>query len=247
MDIHRFGLSEDTDWYYVSILLIGNNPNNAHGINYGVEIDPDADGFGEYIVWAQPPFINQWDTTNVQVFEDSNNDSAGGSAASSDAGNNGDGYESLIFDGGSARNADPDLAWVRWLPGEKAIVQFAFKKSWAGSTFMLGVVADAGLRDVTRYDYNDSMTIEEAGSPVRDQANFPLGALYAVDNTCWEPIGIPGAVSAPKSCQPIQQAVSAPSNEGEGSGSALSCTNPSYYCAFGWNPEICDCNSPPEE
>lgn len=245
MDIHRFGISEDEDWYYVSILLIGDNPNGAQEIHYGVEIDPNADGFGEYILWAHPPYSNQWGTTNVRMFEDTNQDSG---VVSADAGFSGDGYDTLIFDGASAQNTDHDLAWVRWIDGEHAVVQFAFKKSWIGSVFMLGVVADAGLRDVTRYDYNNYMTIAEAGSPVRNHANFPLGSLYAVDNTCWVPFGLQSVRLSPKSCQPIILE-EAPAPSAEETGVEPSCTPPAdpYYCVFGWNPAICDCDGPPDE
>ena len=48
LDIHKFGLSEDADWYYISIQLIGSNPNNSTGINYEIEIDQNALGYRCY-------------------------------------------------------------------------------------------------------------------------------------------------------------------------------------------------------
>ncbi|HET8580083.1 MAG TPA: hypothetical protein VFL31_03715 [Nitrospiraceae bacterium] len=202
LDIVSFNLSEDVDWYYVSIELKGFDPNNSIGINYGVEIDVNGDGYGDSIVWAHPPYGNRWDTTTVQVFVDSDHDSAGRSSEQSDAVFDGNGYDRIIFDGESSENADPDLAWVRSDAGENATVQFALKKSWIGSSFQIGVISDAGLKDVSKFDYNDRFTEADAGSPVRTNSNYPLGALYAVDNTCWQSygFGIQTPASEPKFC-----------------------------------------------
>lgn len=202
MDIETFSLSIDGDWYYVSLKLIGSDPNNPLGIHYGVEIDMDADGFGDYIIWGIPPYTAAWDTSGVRVFADKNHDTGGLSGERSDAPLEGDGYETLIFDGstGAGQFNDPDLAWARFKTGGSSTVQFAFKKSLLGSSFMCGVVSDAGLKDVTLYDYNDRFTEEEAGSPEKSEKDYPLKALYAVDNTCWEVYGFKATGYEPKLC-----------------------------------------------
>src|SRR6266511_3218348 len=200
LDIVTFNVSEDADWYYISIGLNGKDPNNSLGINYGAEIDLDADGFGDYILWAHPPYTTQWDTKSMQVFTDSDHDSAGLSSRRSDAGHDANGYETLVFDGSDLQTADPDLAWVRMIGGQGATVQFAFKKSLTGTVFMLGVVADAGLKDISKFDYNDYFKEAEAGSSVRNNPYFPVGSLYAVDNTFWEAYGIQTPGSEPKFC-----------------------------------------------
>jgi len=254
LDIHKFGLSEDEDWYYISIQLIGDNPNREPAINYGAEIDLNADGFGDYMIWAHPPYQDQWDTSNVQVFQDSNLDAGGMSSTQSDAVFDGDGYDTLVFDGSTQENADPDFAWVRWMSQEAAIVQFAFKKSWSGPAFMVGVVSDAGLKDISKYDYNDYITNVDAGSPVRDNKNYPLGSLYALDNTCWEPYGIRSTGFEPKACQPIiVPVVKTPSGEdSEGEAAVVQpagCTpdSPTFCEGDGtqWYPYICDCGQTP--
>lgn len=61
-------------------------------------------------------------------------------------------------------------------------IQFAFKRSWSGVVFMLGVLADAGLQDQTKLDYVDRFPLPQAGSPLRENQNYPLKELYAVDN-----------------------------------------------------------------
>jgi hypothetical protein len=199
LDIASFTVSSDADWWYVSTGLIGNDPNNKLGIDYGVELDIDHDGFGNYLIWAHPPYTSTWDTAAVQIFEDNNHDTGGRSAEKSDAPITTDGYETMIFNGGVG-DADADMAWVRINAGNQATVQFAFKKSWSGTVFMLGVIADAGLKDPKKLDYVDRFTIAEAGSPVRDNKNYPLKALFAVDNVCRAPFGFKPTGYEPQLC-----------------------------------------------
>ncbi len=200
LDIISFNTGADADWYYVSIELNGDDPNNSLGINYGVEIDVNADGFGDYLIWAHPPYKAQWDLSTIQVFKDSNKDSAGLSGKQSDAVFDGNGYDKLFFDGSRTENSDPDLAWVRMQEEQHATIQFAFKKAWLGFAFMVGAVSDAGPKEVTEFDYADHFKEADAGSPIRGSQYFPLKSLYAVDNTCWEAYGIQLPVVQPKFC-----------------------------------------------
>ncbi|MBK9208016.1 MAG: hypothetical protein IPL71_06830 [Anaerolineales bacterium] len=220
LDIVTYSVIQDDVWFYVSVKLIGNDPNNSLGINYGVELDTDHDGFGDYIIWAQPAYTSTWDTANVKIFADKNHNTAGLSSDKSDAPLNADGYETQIFNGGIG-DADPDMAWVRSNAGTDVTIQFAFKKSWSGTVFMLGVIADAGLKDVTRLDYVDRFTEVEAGSPVKDKKNYPLKALFAVDNTCQEAFGFKPQGYESKLCPRI---VPTP-----GPGNPKTCVEPGQY------------------
>jgi len=204
LDIVSFNLAYDEKFFYVSIELVGTDPNNDIGINYGVELDTNADGFGDMIIIAYPPYNVNWSTDNVQIAQDTNRDTGGLSAEKAEAPLPGDGYDEVIFDGGRGANDDPDLAWVRVNAGNKATVQFAFKKSWIGTKFMYGVIADGGMKSIADLDYVDRFTEEEAGSPVRDQLNYPLKALYAVDNVCREVFGFTGTKQEPQRCTPIR-------------------------------------------
>jgi len=201
LDIASYNLSMDKKFYFISIELVGTNPNNDLGIQYGVELDLDADGFGDYIVIAYPPYSAVWSTENVQVVRDSDHDTGGLSGARSDAPLPGDGYEQVIFDGGRGPDDDPDLAWVRINAGAKATVQFAFKVGLVeDGRFMFGVISDGGLREIGDLDYVDRFTIEEAGSSVRDNKNYPLKALFGVDNTCRTAQGFEGNWQEPQRC-----------------------------------------------
>ena len=202
LDIISFNLAYDEKFYYVSIELVGTDPNNDLGINYGVELDVNADGFGDMIIIAHPPYNVDWTTDNLQIVQDTNHDTGGISAEKAEAPMPGDGYDKVIFDGGRGENDDPDLAWVRINAGKKATVQFAFKKSFAGTKFMYGVIADGGLKSVADLDYVDRFTKEEAGSPVRDQLNYPLKALFGMDNVCRDVFGFTGTKQEPQRCTP---------------------------------------------
>ena len=229
LDINLYKVSADNDWWYVEIELMGTNPNNEIGVNYGVELDLDHDGFGDFLVLARPKYSSEWDTRPVQVFEDTNHNTGGLSAEKSDAPLDADGYETAIFNGGFG-DADPDLAWVRLTSDG---VEFAFKKSWAGSIFMLGVLADAGLKDPAMLDYVDRIEEAQAGSPVRDKKYYPLGDLYLVDNVCREAFGFNPDGYEPQLCphEPPPQPRKTPSG----------CEPQTCFEWYYWDGASCSC------
>lgn len=205
LDIASFTVSSDSTWWYLALRLVGKNPNDKSGIDYGVELDLDHDGFGDYLIWGHGPYPATWDTAPVQIFRDQNHDTGGLSGERSDAPMTKptDGYESLIFHGGSG-DPDPDVAWIRTGAGNTGEVDFAFKRSWSGSVFMLGVLADAGLRDPGKLDYVDRFTLAQAGSPLRDNTNYPLKALFAVDNVCRAAFGFKPTGDEPQLCPSLE-------------------------------------------
>jgi hypothetical protein len=236
LDIATYSFGLDEDWVYVSIELVGFDPNDPLGINYAVELDVDHDGFGDYIVTASPPYTPKWDTVGVKVFRDTNHDTGGLSAEKSDAPLPGDGYDRLIFDNGTGD--DHDLAWVRINAGRRATVQFAFKRSLAGKGFMLGVVADGGFKDVGKMDYVDRMTRAEAGSPVRDNKDYPLKGLFNLDNACRETFGFAPTGYEPQLC-PRDEATPAPGP------TPVTCPAPPYCVGnwYIWDPVNCICQA----
>ncbi len=234
MDIATYNVKIAEDWIYVSIELIGKEPNNELGIHYGVELDVNGDGFGDYLIWSNPPYTPEWSTQGVQVFADRNRDSGGLSAELSDAPLEGDGYETMVFDSGLGD--DPDLAWIRVYAGRQATVQFAFKKTLAGSSFLLGVLADAGLNEVGRMYYNDRFTEVEAGSPEKIEKQYPLKALYAFDNACREAFNFKVTGYEPMLC-PREAPTARPRAT-----QAQFCPPPLTYVCPNWDPVNCVCN-----
>jgi hypothetical protein len=65
---------------------------------------------------------------------------------------------------------------------------------------MLGVLADAGLKDPTQLDYVDRFKAEDAGSPVRDNKYYPIKDLFLVDNVCRAPFGFKSNGYEPQLC-----------------------------------------------
>ena len=237
LDIVTYTVAGDPDWWYVSIELIGTDPNNSLNINYGVELDTNYDGFGDYLIWAHPPYSPTWDTLPVQIYQDTNHDTSGLSAEKSDAPLSTNGYDKLVFNGGVG-NADPDMAWIRINAGKKATVEFAFRKSWSGTVFLLGVLADAGLKDPGKLDYVDRFTEEEAGSPVKDKEYYPLKALFAIDNVCREAFGFKPTGYEPQLCPREEPKPPKPHNP-----PPQACQPPSYCTGSGyiWHQDTCTC------
>ena len=119
LDIQTFSLSQDATWYYVTLQMNGGDMNDPIGIDYGVEIDTNHDGIGDYLVWANPPYKTPWTTDTVRVYSDPNNDVGGASPEKSDANATtaapypGDGYETIVFDKGQGQ--------IRTWPGSESI------------------------------------------------------------------------------------------------------------------------------
>ncbi len=242
LDIQTFSLSKDDTWYFVTETLNGGDMNDPLGIGYGVELDTNHDGSGDYLIWVNPPYLNAWTTDNVQVYSDPNHDVGGASPERSDANATtsapypGDGYETIIFNQG--QGDDPDLAWVRLDPNNQSTLQFAFKQSLAGSSFMWGVWADAGLKDPSKFNYNDRFTLIQAGSPIKGNEDYPIKAIYQVDNTCWPANGFKTSGEEPHLCQLFQP----PSTKAPKATQATCSNVPPPSCTAIWlGPPLCQC------
>ncbi|MFY9366547.1 MAG: SdrD B-like domain-containing protein [Brevefilum fermentans] len=185
IDINKTEISEDNNFYYVTIY-----PNNTHPVGgfqaaYAIEIDEDWDGRGDLLVIADRPSSNQWDITGLSVWRDANKNVGGQTILRPDTGYSGDSYEQELFSINVLN--DPDVAWARVSEGSPASVTIAFKKSLlTRSTFVWGVWAADSLLDPALFDHHDHFTKEEAGSPNKSHTTYPLKALNLIDNTCRE-------------------------------------------------------------
>jgi hypothetical protein len=205
IDIVRGEMRTENPWFYITIFLSDIRPEGVGHTRYGVEIDTDRDGRGDYLIWGISPPDSDWTTDGVEVWKDTNNDVGGPmpmvSNATADAGwLEGDGYDQKLFDGG--QGADPDMAWIRQLEGGKKI-QLAFKQTvLEGMTsFLWSVLADGGVQDEAWFDYNDRFTQAEAGSPLPVQtALYPVKEVYALDSTCRDAYGFTPTGTEPGLC-----------------------------------------------
>lgn len=182
LDIVQASLGRRDGWVYVTIELAGQREGGLQGA-YGVELDLNVDGRGDWLVLAGQPGA-EWSTERVRVWRDLNMDVGDNTPVQSDPPQGGDGYETLVFDSGWGEDAD--LAWARLDANNRNSAQIAFKEAMIqGDTgFLWGAWADQGLVNPAWFDYVDHFSYDEAGSPLVEAPQYPLKAVFEVDNTC---------------------------------------------------------------
>ena len=189
LDIWKAEVTSDSQFFYFSIYLVGADPesNSLRGI-YGVELDLNLDGRGEYLVLCEQHTTGDWTIEGVRVLRDSNKDVGGRLATYPEAANPGDGYEDEIFS--MANPIDPDGAWCR-VSTDAPRVEIALHRPLIGSPrlFGWGVWADGAVQDSSLFDYNDHFSILQAGSPITGNRYYPLKSIHLVDSTCREAYG----------------------------------------------------------
>jgi hypothetical protein len=219
LDITQARLFRDSQWVFVSLNLVGQNPSGGLLGNYGVELDLNVDGRGEVLVMAARPGAS-WSTDGVRAWQDDNHDVGAAQPIQTDGPVNGDGYETLVFDQGNG--TDPDLAWARISPTDPTIVQIAFKQALINDddSFTWGAWSmNDGMLNPAWFDYNDHFTATDAGSPLIESTQYyPLKALAEVDNTCRWVVGFTPTGSEPGICPVPVPPTTVPNNPGPGSG-----------------------------
>jgi len=233
LDIVDFqGFMDDT-WGYAAITVAGADPNGGLPAQYGLELDLDRDGRGDWLIRASNPTRTQWSTQGVQAWNDADADIGGVEIMTADGTLYiGNGYEALVFDQGNGTLTDG--AWVRVEPNNPDTVEIAFKLSMVGSPSSYAMGAWAGTNvDPAMFDHNDAMTHAQAGSPLPDYAMYPLKALAEIDNTCRLAIGFAPTVKEPGLCATAEKEA----QEAEGGDSGC----PGEVCYLVGDQEICRC------
>jgi len=202
LDLKNAALSRDDTWIYVTITLGGPDPKGGLLGVYGVELDVNMDGRGDYLVMASAPG-SAWSTDGVRVWQDANHNVGSGHPIQADTPpQTGDGYETVLFDQG--RGTDADLAWARISPQNPDNVQVAFKRTLfqdPGKYLWGAWAVDPAMFHQDWFDYDDHFSQTEAGSPLTELTQYyPLKALYAIDNTCRWAVGFTPTGSEPGIC-----------------------------------------------
>jgi hypothetical protein len=191
IDIIEVEFSRSGDWVFVNLIMSGQNPAGGMKGVYGIEVDSNMNGRGDFIIYAVAPTSTTWSSVGVKAFEDTEQNVGGNAILISDP-YPGNGYETMLFDEGYIN--DPDAAWARLSPSNASAVQLAFKYALIRNNdkYMFG--AFAGLPETLNpawFDYNDHFTHADAGSPLSElTAYYPLKAFYGWDNTCRWVVGI---------------------------------------------------------
>lgn len=256
VDLVKVEISQDATFYYFFLHLSGVHPDiNMLSAHYGVEIDLNRDGRGNILLWAKGDGNQEWNIDQVFVYRDSNEDVGGRRPLQADApGYTGDSYDQLLFS--PDHLDDPDAAWKRVDPTDPTIMQLAIKKSLLGNatSFMWNGWADDGVSDPEKFDYNDFFTLAEAGSPISGANDYPLKALYLVDNTCRLAFGFEPTGNEPGVCfvaqptpEPTPRPTARPTNTTEPP--PCNCSDfPNYtfindeacclYCGYNWTGNV---------
>jgi hypothetical protein len=201
LDIFYAGLDVTNDWLYVAIQIEEAPPEGARA-TYGIELDLDLDGRGDWLIMGLFPPSSEWTTDGVRVFHDANDDVGSETPMNSDEPDPVlDGYEDLVFDQG--QGPDPDAAWIRQDPEDANEVQLAIKHELFQSdlNFLWGVWADQGVKKPEWFDYNDKVPHRLAGDPAIISEHYPINELFAMDNTCRWALGFTPVTSEPWLCE----------------------------------------------
>lgn len=182
LDINSAGMGYDSTWFFVKLQLFGSVIGT--GFAYGVELDTDFDGRGDYLITALDPGRHtEWSVGDVQVWQDQNDDVGGGQPGRADN-TPGDGYETLLFDSGVG--LDPDLAWVRVLPETPEVVEFAFLPLLLGESGEFGwwTWSSRAVFDVLSFELPD-MLEDELVSGIDNTCAYAYGGSLAdLPNRC---------------------------------------------------------------
>jgi hypothetical protein len=183
LDIIRVNWMVGPTWTYAVIYLAENLP-TVGTMKYGLELDLDENGRGDYLIQTSLPTSLEWNVENVQVYMDKDGDVGGKRPMKNDPPDDTlNGYETLVFDSGEGD--DQDLAWVRRNPDELNSLQIAFKTELVGNTgYMWSAWADDSFQALDLWDYVDHFTEESAGSPYPGSSLYPIKRVYSFDSTC---------------------------------------------------------------
>lgn len=239
LDIVDFGITSDDQFFYISIVFAGLDPAaNALTGFYGVEIDRDADGRAELMLAAIPAYSTEFTAENVVVLVDLDGDIGGPTINRPDLAFDGNGYDGIIFDlSQNVHPKDPDLAWVRYVEGNRPAIEIAYRK-WifrgGDEKFMWSVFSSDGAAgfDPSLFNTHDKISEIEAGSPVKSNPNYPLKALAAMDNTCRVPLGFEATGAEPLGCF-VSGPDAAVVDEGSGEGATDFCNSLPAVCEKG--------------
>jgi hypothetical protein len=209
----------DPNFIYVTIQVakpVASAINNT--AFYGLELDLNRDGRSLFMIRGLGPLTETWTTEGVDVWKSTAAEQPAWAASEGGIPVTGAlGFDINLLRAG--RGADTDLAWIRLKPGTEDTVEIAFKNSIVGGEkgkFIWRPFTDGAPFSEKEYDLQVSYTLEQAGSPIKGEIDYPLKDVFAVDNTCrvasgYEATGYePGICPLSKAPVPEKEDKSAP-------------------------------------
>jgi hypothetical protein len=212
---------EDPLWIYVLFEVdkpISTSPDDK--THFLIEIDTNLDNRGDVLIVTGKPASPDWSTESVLVLTAPDVNIGGVKVVKPDTKLfEGRGYYEEIFNNG--KGEDADLAWSRLSKTNPNIAEIAFKNTITGGEkgkFIWLPWTSVGMLDWSMFEFNDHFTYEQAGCPLKeDAANYPLKALWGVDNTCRVPSGFSPTGFMPGLC-PNSDPAPADRKTGDGPG-----------------------------
>lgn len=194
----------DPLWVYATIRVNGPlTEESAKNVHFLVEIDKDLDSRGDLLILTGLPKTKEWSTESVKVLTNPDINVGGTVVVKPDPSlSEGSGYYETVFDNG--KGYDPDLAMSRLSKNDQNTILIAFKNTLIDGEkgkFIWLPWTDTGMLDFSLFEFNDHFTFEQAGYPLKeDKQNYPLKALWGVDNTCRLPSGFTPGGYMPGMC-----------------------------------------------
>lgn len=218
---------QDPLWVYISYEVLkpfGENPEMKP--NFLLELDTNLDNRGDVLITTGMPASTEWSTDSVVVLTDPDMNVGGVKPVKPDTNlSEGRGYYQEIFNNG--KGEDADLAWSRVSKTKPNMVELAFKNTLTGGEkgkFIWLPWTDVDMLDWTVFDFNDHFTLEQAGYPLKeDVKNYPIKAIWGVDNTCRVPSGFTPTGSMPGLCPNYDPVASRPEKKCPPCGLAAAC------------------------
>lgn len=188
---------------------------------FGLEVDMNLDGRSKYLIRGARPYTEDWTNDGVEVWQSTSSDLPVNKSGDGIPVTGTLGFDVSLLTAGAGE--DVDLAWIRLSPGLMDSVDIAFKKSLIGGEkgkFVWRPFTDGLPFSPTQYDLQNSFTLEQAGSPIAGDKDYPLKEVYLVDNTCRVTSGYTATGKEPGICpvppepdKPDQPGESAPTEE----------------------------------
>ena len=200
LNILTTAIVSDDVFIYFTITMDGVDPTT--GIltgTYGIEFDRSQTGRGDLLVLVTNPGT-EWSMENLTVYL-SEDESVGGVKPVVAE----EGYEELGYTVTAVLEGDK-VAWARLAPEDSSAVQIAVSRALLSDPeeFLWGAWADGGVQDPSLFDYDDHFGPSAAGSPINTDPDYPVKALYSLDNTCRLPYGFEATSGIPGICISIQ-------------------------------------------
>ncbi len=208
---------EDPLWIYVQFTVdkpFRDAPDL--GVHFLVEIDTDLDNRGNYLIVTGKPATTDWSVDSVRVLSAPDRNIGGIIVVKpDDTLSEGMGYYQEEFNCGNG--VDADLAWSRLSKNDPAVVEIAFKNTLTGGKkgkFIWLPWSNVNMLDWSLFEYNDHFTLEQAGYPHKeDPVNYPIKAIWGVDNTCRIPSGFTPTGYMPGLCPNYDPAAHRPDKQ----------------------------------